>query len=215
MKNTSNCSGGNSPVANGGSSLATQVRRRARPTGDGQETAAHLTRVNARLRWCQTPRFRGGLRVVAIADAGSPTRPDGSPDGWRWGDQFRRSTRRLPERALTVELRNAGPASISLSSESSRAYPRTRRSRGCVRDQRNEGDCNGWLVMEAPFGVTALCERSGWFPPGQDATAVASDQEVREWRDAGALPEAFVSIIRTVFAGNQGLLRATPRLARS
>jgi hypothetical protein len=53
--------------------------------------------------------------------------------------------------------------------------------------------------MEALYGVTTLCERFGWFPPGQDATAVASDQEVREWRDAGALPEAYVSIIRTVF----------------
>jgi hypothetical protein len=41
--------------------------------------------------------------------------------------------------------------------------------------------------------VTTLCERFGWFPPGQDATAVASNQEVREWRDAGAFPEVHVS----------------------
>jgi hypothetical protein len=41
--------------------------------------------------------------------------------------------------------------------------------------------------------VTALCERFGWFPPGQDATAVACNQEVREWRDAGAFPEVHVS----------------------
>jgi hypothetical protein len=37
--------------------------------------------------------------------------------------------------------------------------------------------------------VTTLCERFGWFPPGHDATAVASDQDVREWCDAGAFPE--------------------------